>query len=102
MKTRKITLGQITLGQIKAKRTNDTGNLSEILKVAVDLHYDTTHNISVEDGRCKGTPCVLRKIHYMDNQKSVPSCLWVEFPDSTIGRNTRREYMHYYKKYPEI
>ena len=93
---------QIILGQIKGKRTNDTGNLSEILKVAVDLNYDTTHNISVEDGICNGTPCVLRKIHYMENQKSVPSCLWVEFPDPTIGRNTRREYMHYYKKYPDI
>ena len=93
---------QKILSQIKGKRTSDTGNLSEILKVAVGLHYDTTHNVSVADGICNGTPCVLRKIHYMENQKSVPSCLWVEFPDSTIGRNTRREYMHYYKKYPEV
>ena len=73
-----------------------------MLKVAVGLHYDTTHNVSVADGMCNGTPCVLRKIHYMENQKSVPSCLWVEFPDSSIGRNTRREYMHYYKKYSEV
>ena len=77
-------------------------NLSEILKVAVGLHYDTTHNVSVADGICNGTPCVLRKIHYMEKQKSIPSCLWVEFSDSSIGRNTRREYMHYYKKYPDV
>ena len=93
---------QQILGQIKGKKTNDTGNLSEMLKVAVGLHYDTTHNVSIADGICNGTPCVLRKIHYMEKQKSVPSCLWVEFPDSTIGRNTRREYMHYYKKYPDV
>ena len=33
---------------------------------------------------------------------SIPSCLWVQFPDKTIGRNMRKEYMHYYKKYPEV
>ena len=93
---------QKILNQIKGKKINDTGNLSEILKVAVGLRYDTTHNVSVADGICNGTPCVLRKIHYMENQKSIPSCLWVEFPDSTIGRNTRKEYIHYYRRYPEV
>ena len=32
----------------------------------------------------------------------VPSCLWVQFPNTSIGRTTRKEYMHYYKKYPEV
>ena len=93
---------QRILDQVRGKRVNDTGNLSEHLKVAVGLCYITTHNVSVTDGICNGTPCILKKIHYMEKQKCVPSCLWVEFPDEGVGRNTRREYMHYYKKYPEI
>ena len=47
------------LEQLKGKKTNDTGNLSENLKIAVGLCYDTTHNISVSDGICNGTPCIL-------------------------------------------
>ena len=89
------------LKQIKGKKTNDTGNLSEVLKVALGLQYDSTHNVSIEDGICNGTPCVLKKIHYMQ-QSDIPSCLWVQFPDKTIGRNTRKEYKHYYKKFPEV
>ena len=96
-----IDVKQRILNQIKGKKTNDTGNLSQVLKVALGLQYDTTHNISVADGICNGTPCVLKKIHYMQSG-NVPSCLWVQFPDRTIGRNTRKEYIHYYKKYPEI
>ena len=93
---------QSILEQIKGKKTNETGNLSENLRVAVGLSYDTTHNVSVADGICNGTPCVLRKIHYMEKQTSVPSCLWVEFQDKNIGQNTRRDYSHYFKKYQEI
>ena len=90
------------LEQIRGKKVNDTGNLSEHLKVAVGLCYNTTHNVSVADGICNGTPCILKKIHYMEKQKTIPSCIWVEFPDKTIGRKTRRQYMHYYKQYPEV
>ena len=90
------------LEQVRGKKMNDTGNLSEKLRVAVGLCYNTTHNVSVADGICNGTPCILKRIHYMEKQKSVPSCLWVEFPDKSIGRNTRREFMHYYKRYPEV
>ena len=92
----------IILDQLKGRKINDTGNLSETLKVAVGLCYDTTHNVSVMDGICNGTPCILRKIHYMEKQRAVPSCLWVEFVDKRVGRKTRKEYNHYYKKYPEV
>ena len=92
---------QRILKQIRGKKTNDAGNLSQVLKVALGLQYDTTHNISIEDGICNGTPCVLKKIHYM-HLSTIPSCLWVEFPERSIGRKTRREYMHYYKTYPEV
>ena len=88
--------------QLIGKKSNDTGNLSEVLKVAVGLCYDTTHNISVHDGICNGTPCILRKIHYLDKSNPIPSCLWVEFPESSIGKETRRENAHYYSRYPEI
>ena len=90
------------LGQLKGKKTNDTGNLSEILKVGVDLCYDTTHNISVSDGICNGTPCILKKIHYLEKHNPIPSCLWVEFPDINIGKQTRKDNTYYYCKYPEI
>ena len=93
---------QKILTQIKGKKTNDTGNLNELLRVAVGLRYDTTHNVSVGDGICNGTPCILRKIHYMEDQNSIPSCLWVEFPDKSIGHNTRKEYLHYYRRYPTV
>ena len=93
---------QKILIQVKGRKVNDTGNLNEKLCVAVGLQYDTTHNVSVLDGLCNGTPCILRKIHYMEDHKSVPSCLWVEFPDEAIGRNTRKEYSHYFKKYPTV
>ena len=93
---------QTILGQITGRKMSDTGNLSEILRVAVGLSYDTTHNVSVTDGICNGTPCVLKKIHFIEKQKSVPSCLWVEFPDKNIGQQTRREYAHYYKKFPGV
>ena len=88
--------------QLQGKKMSDTGNLCEVLRVAVDLCYDTTHNISVSDGICNGTPCVLKKIHYIEKNKKIPSCLWVEFPDKNIGRQTRKDNSYYYKKYPEV
>ena len=90
------------LGQLKGKRTNDTGNLSELLKVGVDLCYDTTHNISMSDGICNGTPCILKKIQYLEKHNPIPSCLWVEFPDINIGKETRKDNTYYYCRYPEI
>ena len=47
---------------------SDTGNLSETLRVAVGLSYDTTHNVSVTDGICNGTPCVLKKFTLWRNK----------------------------------
>ena len=76
---------QRILVQVRGKRVNDTGNLSENLKVAVGLCYNTTHNVSVTDGICNGTPCILKKIHYIEKQKCVPSCLWVEFLDKMLA-----------------
>ena len=90
------------LDQLKGKKSNDTGNLSENLKVAVGLCYDTTHNILVSDGICNGTPCILKKIHYLEKHNPIPSCLWVEFPEKNIGKETRKENTHYYHKYSEI
>ena len=46
---------QRILKQVTGKKTNDTGNLSQVLKVALGLQYDTTHNVSIEDGICNGT-----------------------------------------------
>ena len=81
---------------------NDTGNLAETLCVAVGLCYDTTHNIAVNDGICNGTPCILKTIHYFETENIIPSCLWVQFPDEIIGKQTRKDNHYYYKKYPQI
>ena len=81
---------------VKHAKTNETGNLMNVVKFAVGLCYDTTHNISVEDGICNGTPCVLKKIQYTNALSSVPSCLWVQFSDSNVGKETRRKYIHYF------
>ena len=56
------------LDQLKGKKMNDTGNLAENVCVAVDLCYDTSHNIAVNDGICNGTPCILKKIHYFESK----------------------------------
>ena len=82
---------------VKNAKTNETGNLMNVVKVAVGLCYDTTHNVSVEDGICNGTPGVLKKIQYPDALSPVPSCLWIQFSDSNIGKGTRRKYSHYFK-----
>ena len=71
------------LKQLKGKKSNDTGNLCENLKVAVGLCYVTTHNILVSDGICNGTPCILRKIHYLEKYNPIPSCLWSNFQKTT-------------------
>ena len=44
----------------------------------------------------------IRKIHYLEKQNPIPSCLWVEFPDRNIGKDTRRDNAYYYNKYSEI
>ena len=90
------------LEQLKGRKSNDTGNLCERLKVAVGLSYVTTHNILVSDGICNGTPCILQKIHYIEKNNPIPSCLWVEFPEKRIGKETRKENMYYYHKYRDI
>ena len=36
--------------QVRKLKTTDTGNHIDKLQVAQDLSYDTTHNISVDDG----------------------------------------------------
>ena len=87
---------QRILNCVKSTKTNETGNLMNVVKVAVGLCYDTTHNISVDDGICNGTPCVLKKIQYLNMLSAVPSCLWMKFLDSNIGKQTRRKYSHYF------
>ena len=90
------------LNQLKGKKMNDTGNLAEILCVAVGLCFDTYHNIAVKDNICNGTPCIVKKLHYFESENAIPSCMWVPFPDENIGRQTRRDNHYYNKKYAHI
>ena len=74
--------------QPSLKKTTDTENLAETVRVGVGLCYDSVHNIAVNDGICNGTPCVLKKIHYLESERFISSCMWVQFPEERIGRQT--------------
>ncbi|XP_070561973.1 uncharacterized protein [Ptychodera flava] len=72
-----------------------TGGLAKQLRVAVDLHYDCTVNLDVEDGLTNGATCVLKKIEYKQGL-SKPAILWVKFIDNKIGQNWRQKYQSFY------
>ena len=80
--------------------SHNTANLEDRLDVAVSLRYHVTINVDVEDGITNGADCVLKKIQYLEQNRQVPSVLWVLFDDHKIGRHTRRMYSSYFS--PDI
>ena len=81
----------------KYKMHTNTGGLKYELKLAIDLHYDCTVNLDVEDGLTNGATCFLKKIEYKDNIPQ-PAILWVQFVDPSVGHNCRRKYRNFYNK----
>ena len=73
------------------------GGLKYELKLAINLHYDCTVNLDVEDGPTNGATCFLKKIEYKEN-KPLPAILWVQFVDPFVGQNCRQKYKHFYNK----
>ena len=85
------------INDVKYKIHTNTGGLKYELKLAIDLHYDCTVNLDVEDGLTNGATCFLKKIEYKEN-KPLPAILWVQFVDHSVGQNCRQKYKHFYNK----
>ena len=81
----------------KYKMHTNTGGLKLELKLAIDLHYDCTVNLDVEDGLTNGATCFLKKIEYKDDIPQ-PAILWVQFVDPSVGHNCRQKYRNFYNK----
>ena len=72
------------------KDVNSTGNLPYKLAVKEGVLYNITANVDVEDGMVNGAECHVRHMEKNPANESFPKCIWVEFIDSTVGRNLRR------------
>ena len=81
----------------KYKMHTNTGGLKLELKLAIDLHYDCTVNLDVEDGLTNGATCFLKQIEYKDDIPQ-PAILWVQFVDPSVGHNCRQKYRNFYNK----
>ena len=54
-------------------------------------------NIKTDDGLINGTTCILKKIQFLEtNKNNIPSILWVNFYDDTIGKQWRLRYSKFY------
>ena len=54
-------------------------------------------NIKRDDGLINGVTCILKKIQFLEkNKNNIPSILWVNFDDGTIGKQWRQRYLKFY------
>ena len=61
--------------------------LLRVLKAGVGLGYMISINIKTDDGLINGATCILKKIKFLEkNKDNIPSILWVNFDDGTIGK----------------
>ena len=79
----------------------NTGGLKSTLELAIDLHYDCTVNLDVEDGLTNGATCTLQKIEYRSETK-ISAILWVLFLDPIVGKIWRQRYRSFYQEYKQI
>jgi hypothetical protein len=77
------------------KKPSQTANLLTNLDAGVDLYYETTCNLNVEDGIVNGSGCVIRKLQYLTDSR-IPSIIWVEFDHTKVGHQTRNKYYKFY------
>jgi len=73
-----------------------TCGLRKIIDLSIDLPYEITNNVNVEDGITNGSECVLKYIDYRNSSRDKPSILWVKFRDTKTGQVTRTTYKQYY------
>ena len=88
------TMENLTNAEKYKKHSNTEGLMTE-LKLAIDLHYDCTVNLDVEDGLTNGATCVLKKIEYKTGFPQ-PAILWVQFVDNNVGKQCRQKYTNLY------
>ena len=76
-----------------------TCGLHTTVRLTINLPYDITCNVDVDDGITNGSECTLKMIDYRQNTTSTtnPSILWVYFKDRQIGQSARNAYKQYYK-----
>ena len=87
--------------KIKSKISTDpskTAGLFAELQLAVGLRYETVANINVEDGITNGSGCVLKRIHYKQQNNPLPSILWVQFDKDKVGQRTRSQFSSFYEQ----
>lgn len=83
----------------KIKIPNDpsvTCGLHKIIHISIDLPYEITNNINVEDGITNGSECIVKYIDYRNSTTNIPSILWVSFNDTKTGIATRTTYRQFY------
>ena len=86
------------LAWVQTKQNYDNINgLSRLIHVAVGCNYAISSNVDTEDVLTNGAICIMRYIDYRNTPThKVPSILWVEFTDSTVGHKTRKERKYLY------
>ena len=68
---------------------NNTANLHSSLTVVVNMIYDLTVNINIEDGLANGASCTVKFIEYKISETNRPSVIWVHFHEESAGFETR-------------
>ena len=67
------------------------------LDAAINSVYIVSCNLSTVDGLINGAICTLKYIDFQHSVKeNIPSTLWVQFEDDTVGVLQRNEYKQYY------
>ncbi|XP_033746958.1 uncharacterized protein LOC117332184 [Pecten maximus] len=75
----------------------NTGQLRGNLTIAVDMTYDISVNIDVNDGLTNGSTCMVKHIQFKESPIR-PAIVWVLFGDLKIGKSWRNQYKHLYCK----
>jgi hypothetical protein len=83
-----------TLDRISPKMS-DTANLMTKLPLAVNCMYHVIVNVDVDDGIVNGADCIVKKFQFLTNSK-IPSIVWVEFDDKTVGHHMRQKYHSFF------
>ena len=81
-----------------SKNASNTANLPHNINIAVHMCYETTVNVSVEDGIVNGAPCTVQHIQYFEQNSPIPSIIWVKFECDEVGVLTRQKYHSFYTK----
>ena len=84
--------------KIPSMKTSNTMGLLFKLPVAVGLRYELTINVKTDDGLTNGAPGTMKKIDHKGSKTRRPSILWVDFEDTKVGTNWRKDHKHLYSK----